>query len=178
MISMKDIDWTHDRFGSMLPLMNGSARAGVGPQMNTSKIAFWIATGLVGVAFFGSGIANLIHAPHIAADMAHLGYPPYFLTILGMWKVLGGIAIVAPRLPHLKEWAYAGMMFDLTGAAISRAVSGDGFAGVAPPLLIAVLVVASWALRSPDRVYPRLLDVEPPPRDPLSTSAGADTTGV
>jgi hypothetical protein len=129
--------------------MNGSERAGVGPQLNTSKIAFGIATVLVGMAFLGSGIANLMHAPHIAADMARLGYPAYFSTILGTWKVLGAIAI--PRLPHLKEWAYAGMIFDLTGAALSRAVSGDGFAGVVPPLLIAVLVVVSWALRGPDR---------------------------
>ncbi|HEX3596515.1 MAG TPA: DoxX family protein [Polyangiaceae bacterium] len=119
--------------------------------MKTSKIAFWIATGVVSVAFLGSGIANLVHAPHIAADMARLGYPAYFSTILGAWKVFGAIAIVAPRLPRLKEWAYAGMIFDLSGAAISRGVSGDGAAGIVPPVIVAAFVVASWALRTEDR---------------------------
>jgi uncharacterized membrane protein YphA (DoxX/SURF4 family) len=115
-------------------------------------IAFWITTVVACVAFVGSGIANLVHAPHIAADMARLGYPAYFSTILGAWKVLGAVAILAPRVPRLKEWAYAGMMFDLSGAAISRGVSGDGAAGVVPPVFVAALVVASWALRPADRV--------------------------
>jgi uncharacterized membrane protein YphA (DoxX/SURF4 family) len=123
--------------------------------VTTSKIAFWIATALVCIAFLGSGVANLVHAPHIAADMAHLGYPAYFSTILGAWKVFGALAIVAPRLPRLKEWAYAGMMFDLSGAAISRGVSGDGLAGVVPPVIVAALVVASWALRSDGRLLTR-----------------------
>jgi hypothetical protein len=118
--------------------------------MKTS-IAFWIATVLVCIAFIGSGVANLVHASHVAADMAHLGYPAYFSTILGAWKVLGAVAVAAPRLPRLKEWAYAGMIFDLSGAAISRGVSGDGAAGVLPPMIVAVLVIASWALRPGDR---------------------------
>jgi uncharacterized membrane protein YphA (DoxX/SURF4 family) len=108
--------------------------------MKTSTFAFWVSTVLVCVAFVGSGIANLVHAPHIAADMARLGYPAYFSTILGTWKVLGAVAIVAPRLPRVKEWAYAGMMFDLSGAAISRGVSGDGAAGIFPPVIVALLV--------------------------------------
>jgi uncharacterized membrane protein YphA (DoxX/SURF4 family) len=127
---------------------------------SSATIAFWIATAVVGVAFIGSGIANLIHAPHIAADMARLGYPAYFSTILGGWKVLGAVAVVAPRLPRLKEWAYAGMMFDLSGAAISREVSGDGAAGVVPPVILAALVVASWALRPKDRVLPSTVQQE------------------
>jgi hypothetical protein len=129
-------------------VVTGSS-SGIG---KTSTIAFWIVTAVVCAAFVGSGIANLVHSPHIAADMARLGYPAYFSTILGAWKVLGALAIVAPRLPRLKEWAYAGMIFDLSGAAISRGVSGDGAAGVIPPVLVAALVVASWALRSADRV--------------------------
>ena len=110
-------------------------------------IAFWIATGLVCVAFVGSGFANLLHVGHIAEDMAHLGYPAYFSTLLGAWKVLGALAVAAPGLPRLKEWAYAGMIFDLSGAAISRGVSGDGAAGVIPPLIVGAAVVASWSLR-------------------------------
>ena len=120
-------------------------------QMKTT-IAFWIATVLVCITFVGSGIANLVHASHVAADMARLGYPTYFSTILGAWKVLGAVAIAAPRLPRLKEWAYAGMIFDVSGAAVSRGVSGDGAAGVLPPLIVGVLVIVSWALRRGNRI--------------------------
>lgn len=120
--------------------------------MKHAALAFWLPTAVVCVAFVGSGFANLFHSPHVAADMARLGYPRYFSTILGAWKVLGAAAVVVPRLPRLKEWAYAGMIFDLSGAAISRAVAGDGVIGIAPPLFVAALVVASWALRPADRV--------------------------
>ena len=83
-----------------------------------------------------------------------LGYPPYFLTVLGVWKVLGAIAILMPRFPRLKEWAYAGIFFDLTGAAASYAAAGDhGVSAfhILAPLFLAVLAVASWALRPESR---------------------------
>ena len=117
--------------------------------MSRRRVAFWAVTIPVSLAFALSGVANLLHVPHIAHDMAHLGYPPYFSTILGAWKVLGAAAIVVPGLQRPKEWAYAGMIFDLTGAAFSRGVVGDGVAGVVPPLVIGALVAASWALRFP-----------------------------
>jgi uncharacterized membrane protein YphA (DoxX/SURF4 family) len=120
--------------------------------MNRKTFTFRILTGLVCLVFVGSGMANLLHLPHIAKDMAHLGYPAYFSTILGAWKILGAWAVAIPAFPRVKEWAYAGMIFDLSGAAISRAVAGDGAAGVVPPLLVACLVVASWALRPEARV--------------------------
>lgn len=82
--------------------------------------------------------------------MAHLGYPLYFLTLLGVWKVLGAVAILVPGYPRLKEWAYAGMIFDISSAAVSRAVIGDGALKAMAPLAVGCLVVASWALR-PDR---------------------------
>ena len=120
--------------------------------MKSKTILFAIATFIVCLAFVGSGAANVLHAPHIAKDMAHLGYPAYFSTVLGIWKILGALAVAVPAFPRVKEWAYAGMMFDLTGAAISRVVAGDGAAGAVPPLLIAGLVVASWLLRPASRV--------------------------
>jgi uncharacterized membrane protein YphA (DoxX/SURF4 family) len=120
--------------------------------MRSKTVSFGVVTFLVCMAFLGSGIANLVHAAYIAQDMAHLGYPAYFSTILGAWKVLGAVAVAVPAFPRLKEWAYAGMMFDLTGAAISRGVAGDGAAGVIPPLIAATLVVASWGLRPDGRV--------------------------
>lgn len=112
---------------------------------------YWIATLLAAVAFVVPGVLNLVHAPHIVQDMAHLGYPSYFPTILGAWKVLGALAILLPGRPRLKEWAYAGMVFDLTGAAVSRAVIGDGTLMIVVPLAIAVVVGMSWALRPPAR---------------------------
>jgi uncharacterized membrane protein YphA (DoxX/SURF4 family) len=119
--------------------------------MTSKTVGYWLATPLVALAFVAPGIGNLVHAPQIAHDMAHLGYPSYFLTVLGAWKILGAIAITIPGFPRLKEWAYAGMMFDLTGAAISRAVSGDGLGGIVPPLAIAALTITSWALRPQSR---------------------------
>jgi uncharacterized membrane protein YphA (DoxX/SURF4 family) len=114
-------------------------------------VFYWVTTILAAAAFVVPGLGNLARAPHIAQDMAHLGYPPYFLTVLGTWKVLGAIAVLAPRFPRLKEWAYAGMLFDLTGAAASRAVMGDGATMVIVPLVIAGVVLTSWSLRPAGR---------------------------
>jgi hypothetical protein len=115
-------------------------------------VSYWITTGLAAAAFLVPGTANLVHAPHIVQDMAHLGYPGYFPTILGTWKVLGALAIVIPGYPRLKEWAYAGMLFDVTGAALSRLLMGDGATTIIIPLLIAAVVIASWTLRPPGRM--------------------------
>jgi hypothetical protein len=115
---------------------------------------YWVATLLAAAAFLVPGIANLLHSPHIVRDMTHLGYPVYFPMILGSWKVLGALVIVLPGYPRLKEWAYAGMVFDLTCAALSRSIAGDGFALVLVPLLITGVVLASWALRPPGRMLP------------------------
>jgi hypothetical protein len=85
--------------------------------------------------------------------MAELGYPAYFVTILGIWKVLGGLAILAPRRPLLKEWAYAGIAFDLTGAAFSHAAVGQPMVKVIVPLVLLGIAVASWALRPASRRF-------------------------
>lgn len=125
--------------------------------MNTKakNIVYWTTTGLVAF-FIGGGGATQIWQyktnPHGVVPL--LGYPMYFFGILGFWKVLGAIAILVPRFPRLKEWAYAGIFFDLTGAAAScAAVGGYGAYGfhVLAPLIIAGLMVASWALRPESR---------------------------
>jgi hypothetical protein len=109
------------------------------------------------VAFFigGGGVAQVAHVKGTVDGFVHiLGYPPYFVTILGVWKVLGVIAILVPRFPRLKEWAYAGIFFDLTGAAAScAAVGGYGAYGfhIIAPLIIAGFAVASWAFRPESR---------------------------
>ena len=110
-------------------------------------IAYWGATSLTALAFFTGGLADLARGPAMVNGMAHLGYPSYFMLILGAWKVLGALAVVAPRFPRLKEWAYAGMAFDLTGAALSHAAVGDPAGKVLVPLVLLGIAAASWALR-------------------------------
>jgi len=112
-------------------------------------VAYWSATTLAAFAFLAGGLADLSRAPAVVGAMSHLGYPSYFASILGAWKVLGALAIVAPRFPRLKEWAYAGMFFDLTGAALSHSAAGDAGAKIVTPLVILGFVAASWALRNP-----------------------------
>ena len=115
-------------------------------------IGYWVTTALVAFALGSGGAAQLAHMPQNVEGMMHLGYPAYLLTILGVWKVAGTVAILAPGFPRLKEWAYAGIFFDLTGAAASHAASGDVVWHIVAPSVLAVLTVASWALRPPSRV--------------------------
>jgi uncharacterized membrane protein YphA (DoxX/SURF4 family) len=123
--------------------------------MKAKTIAYWITTILVAFPIGTGGIFQVAHVPQTVDGFVRiLHYPPYFVTILGFWKVAGAIAILVPRFPRLQEWAYAGIFFDLTGAAAScAAVGGYGAYGfhVLAPLFIAVLTVASWALRPPGR---------------------------
>ncbi len=114
-------------------------------------IAYWVMTILGPASFLYGGILQLTRAPEVASALAHLGYPLYFAVILGVWKILGVAVILAPRLPRLKEWAYAGFFFDLTAAAASHAFVHDKAADVIAPLVCLALVMASWALRPASR---------------------------
>lgn len=120
--------------------------------MKTRTIAYWITTGLLAFAFLGGGLFDLSGSPEVDAQLAHLGYPAYLGPLLGAWKVLGALAILVPGLPRLKEWAYAGMMFDLTGAVASHAAVGDAFGQLVPPIVLLGVLAASWALRPAGRV--------------------------
>ena len=122
--------------------------------MNKEKakiIAYWVTTIFGPASFVIGGYLHIARDAQIMATLAHLGYPNYFATILGVWKLLGAIAVVIPRFPRLKEWAYAGFFFDLTGAAASRVFVGDAVADIVAPLGFLVLVAASWALRPESR---------------------------
>jgi uncharacterized membrane protein YphA (DoxX/SURF4 family) len=119
--------------------------------MNARSAAYWTTTSLTAFVFLTGGAAYLSRADLAVGGMAELGYPAYFVTILGVWKVLGGFAILAPRVPRLKEWAYAGMAFDLIGAAFSHAAMGHP-AKVIAPLVILGIAAASWALRPASRM--------------------------
>ena len=113
--------------------------------------AYWIATGLTFLAFAAGGLADLAGGADVREGMTHLGYPAYVATLLGIWKVLGAVAVIAPGLPRLKEWAYAGIVFDLTGAAVSHASSGDSIGKIVTPLAILAVAGVSWALRPASR---------------------------
>jgi hypothetical protein len=125
------------------------------------SIAFWTTTLLGPTSFAIGGVLHLQGGPQVAATLAHLGYPLYFASILGLWKLAGAIAITVPGLPRLKEWAYAGFFFDLTAAAASRAAVGDSAADIAAPLVFLALVIASWALRPASRRLPGAVDCAP-----------------
>ncbi len=112
---------------------------------------YWTSTTLTALAFLSGGAAYLARADVPVRGIVDLGYPAYFVTILGTWKLLGGLAILAPRLPRLKEWAYAGIAFDLTGAAFSHAAVGDPILKVIVPLVILGIGIASWSLRPASR---------------------------
>ncbi len=119
--------------------------------MKLAQSAFRITTTMTAIVFVGSGLGNLLHHTHIAADMAVMGYPSFFMTLLGTWKILGAVTVAVPGVPRLKEWAYAGMFFDLTGAAVSRFASGMSAMHVFIPLVLCAVLVTSWALRPPSR---------------------------
>jgi uncharacterized membrane protein YphA (DoxX/SURF4 family) len=136
--------------------------------MNSRIIGYWIATLVVAFIFVSSGICYVIGLPDVVAGVLHLGYPRYFVTLLGFWKVLGGVAVLLPGFPRLKEWAYAGMIFDLTGAAFSSTAIGNAWWHILAPLSVALVVAASWALRPRDRVLGTLRVVP----------AASDTEGV
>lgn len=120
--------------------------------MKPETLGYWGTTGLLAAALLAGGGAQLASAPQTVAGIQLLGYPLYVLKILGAWKVSGALVLLAPRLPRLKEWAYAGVCFDLTGAAASHVFSGDAAGGLTP-LMLLVLAAVSWRLRPEERAW-------------------------
>jgi uncharacterized membrane protein YphA (DoxX/SURF4 family) len=128
--------------------------------VKAKAIGYWVTTVLTALLIGSGGIMQVMRRPDAVAGITNLGYPVYFVVLLGVWKILGAVAIVAPRLPRLKEWAYAGIIFDLTGAAISHAASGSSAGNVIGPALFAVMALASWALRPQSRTLGVLLSAK------------------
>jgi uncharacterized membrane protein YphA (DoxX/SURF4 family) len=111
-------------------------------------IAYWMTTALVVFELVLGGAWDVLRVPQVRGLIERLGYPQYFLVILGIWKLLGAVALVIPGFPRLKEWAYAGVIFDLTGAFASLLASGFIEAGtLAYPIVMTGVALASWALR-------------------------------
>jgi uncharacterized membrane protein YphA (DoxX/SURF4 family) len=124
-----------------IPVVDPAARAS-----RARKIIYWTTTIMVAFPIVSGGVAQLIGGRENVEGIVRLGYPTFFLTILGFWKVLGGIAILIPRFRLIKEWAYAGIIFDLSGAAVSNAASGMPVFHVVAPLVLMTIAIVSWAL--------------------------------
>lgn len=116
-----------------------------------NKIIYWVSTVWLALGMLSTGVVQLIHMEEEVTMMHHLGYPDYFLTILGVWKILGVIAILVPKFPLLKEWTYAGFFFAMSGAVFSHVASGDGAADFFGPVLLLALTTLSWYFRPTDR---------------------------
>lgn len=119
--------------------------------MKVKTMAYWTSTAMLTAGLFTGGLSQLGHQQDTVAAIQHLGYPLYFMTIIGTWKVLAVFALLAPRFLRLKEWAYAGVFFNMTGAMISHLVCGDPAWRVAVAVSFAALAVISWATRPASR---------------------------
>lgn len=132
-------------------------------MLNRARIFYWAATTLIVLETLVGGLADLVHGrtvlvsgPFVTDVVTGLGYPVYVLWIIGTWKVLGAIALSVPGFLRLKEWAYAGIVFELSGAVASLAACGRNAEMIAPLFLLA-LAFASWALRPPHRTLGKSL---------------------
>lgn len=123
-----------------------------------NKIIYWITTLWLALGMVSTGIIQLLReqsegavAPPGVYGITLLGYPVYLLTILGVWKLLGAIAVLIPKFPLIKEWAYAGFFFIMTGAIFSHIATGSPLIELFPSLLLLVLTIVSWYFRPADR---------------------------
>lgn len=117
-----------------------------------NKIIYWVATSLLAFGMLQSGIFAVLRTKEWVDLVTGLGYPVYFLTILGVWKILGVFAILIPRFKLLKEWAYAGFFFAMTGALVSHLACGDyAVKAIAGPFFQIVFIILSWYFRPADR---------------------------
>ena len=117
-----------------------------------NKIIYWISTIWIALGMLSSGIVQLFKVKAETDFIINMGYPIYFLTILGVWKILGVVTVLIPKFPLLKEWAYAGFFFAMSGAVSSHIASGNSVNEIFPPLLLLILTVVSWYFRPADRI--------------------------
>ena len=120
-----------------------------------NKITYWIATIWLSLGMVSTGVVQLLklkgNGPGSLESMTHLGYPVYFVTLLGIAKILGVIALLIPKFPLLKEWAYAGFFFMMSGAIFTHIAAGNSISEIFPSLLLLILTVVSWYFRPADR---------------------------
>lgn len=116
-----------------------------------NKIIYWIATLWLALGMTSTGVVQLIKMKEEVEMMDHLGYPIYFLTIIGIWKILGVFAVLIPKFTLLKEWAYAGFFFVMSGAIFSHLACGDAPITLFGPILLLILTIVSWYFRPLER---------------------------
>lgn len=117
----------------------------------TNKIIYWIATVWLASAMIASGIQQIFTIGGFVAIMEKLRFPIYFSVLLGVWKLLGVIALLLPKYPLLKEWTYAGFFFVLSGAVVAHLAVGNSAVELFAPAFLLVLTVVSWYLRPANR---------------------------
>jgi hypothetical protein len=118
-------------------------------------ITYWTATFVVVFELAAGSVWNLLQIEWIRVQLNHLGYPLYYADITGLWQIGGAAAIIAPRFPRLKEWAYAGAFFTWSGAVASHLLAGDGASAWLMPVVFSLFAIGSWALRPADRRLPK-----------------------
>lgn len=119
------------------------------------KIIYWIATIWFAIAMVASGIQQIFTIGGFVEIMERLGFPGYFSIVLGLWKIAGVLAILIPRFPLLKEWAYAGFFFVMSGAIVSHLAVADKAVELFAPLFLLVLTVVSWYFRPESKRIPK-----------------------
>lgn len=133
-------------------------------------VSYWLATAAVAGELGLGGLWDIARLPTVAGLVMHLGYPSYFLVLLGTWKVLGAVALLIPGRPLLKEWAYAGAFFTYTGAMVSHLTTGYAVGELSLLVPLTILTVLSWALRPRSRRFRRQTPVTDPPTSTSGTS--------
>jgi hypothetical protein len=116
-----------------------------------NKIVYWVATIWLALGMLSTGIVQLFLVKGEVEFIIRLGYPEYFLRILGIFKILGVVVVLIPKFPLLKEWAYAGFFFMMLGAILSHIAMHNPMSEVFPPLLLLTLTVISWYFRPMER---------------------------
>jgi uncharacterized membrane protein YphA (DoxX/SURF4 family) len=151
-------------FEPLFPAPTGASQPAAGGfalSARVRRITYWTATVLVAFELGPGGLGAIARPTPLVEGMRHLGYPVYFCVILGVWKVLGAVALLWPRYPRLKEWAYAGAIFNLTGAIASHLAVRDSASQLISPVLFTLFALVSWALRPPARrdLFPGKVDL-------------------
>jgi uncharacterized membrane protein len=123
-----------------------------------NRIIYWIFTAWLALGMISTGMIQLLRTDEEVENVTSLGYPVYLLTILGIWKILGSVAVLIPKFALLKEWAYAGFFFAMSGALFSRIATNDPVSKMLPSVLLLVLVIISWYFRPANR---KLISVKP-----------------
>lgn len=128
-----------------------SKRTEITSTTKLNRILYWVTTIFLSSGMLAGGIQQMLQIGGYNEIVTRLGYPLYMLSILGVWKILGVTAILWPKLPLVKEWAYAGFFFVMSGAAISHLVMKEPVVEVIPSLILLIAIILSWYFRPVDR---------------------------